>query len=197
MEKAEIVKFLQQTPLFEGLPPVELDSFAARAGVRALKEGEWLFRQGDPSEALFVVAEGTLRVVVSDESAGLEKELGELTPGNHFGEVALLEGGERGASIQACADATLIELPREELIAAVKQRPELGLDLCRGLIRYIQVSKEAHLAVKFVNVEDYGNLAELAHVFDGNCGLLGESLDQFDLVILKGFDFAAIQYNCP
>jgi hypothetical protein len=74
---------------------VTIMSGGARPEIRTLKEGEYLVRQGDPGDSLFLLLDGVLSVTIDDENVA------EVGPGVVLGERAVLEGGIRTASLQA------------------------------------------------------------------------------------------------
>src|SRR5262245_57168228 len=85
-------------PLFETLSPTELDLVASWTDERTVSRGQSLVSEGAPGYVFFVIEEGT---------AAVEREgelLGELGPGDHFGEIAIVDGGKRTATVLATSD---------------------------------------------------------------------------------------------
>jgi CRP/FNR family cyclic AMP-dependent transcriptional regulator len=100
---------------FSRLDRADLEKLEDRFVERDYRRRELIFRQGDPGDALLVVADGVVRVfVVSDQ--GSEMGLATLRRGDVFGELALVDGGSRSASAQALEDATLLSLPRSTFL---------------------------------------------------------------------------------
>lgn len=102
-------------PLFSRLPESVRSALDRAAHDRHLQGGQWLFRAGDTADSVFVLRAGRLEVLVSDE---VVRELG---PGSVVGELALLTGGTRSASIRARRDSILSEVSRAEFDAAMSQ----------------------------------------------------------------------------
>ena len=102
---------LGDSPLF-GLLPVRLQDELVAAGhpVR-LSAREWLFEAGDAGDCLYLVASGRLRVVA--ERDGETAVLNTLGPGAVIGELAILTGATRSASVQALRDTELLEIDGE------------------------------------------------------------------------------------
>ena len=94
--------------------------------------GEVVVRQGNPGDALFVVARGKLRVVKGD------KTLREMERGAVFGEMALLDGAPRAATIEAMTDAEVLRVPRSEFEALLDESPELSRGVIRMLLGYLR-----------------------------------------------------------
>jgi len=79
--------------------------------------GQMVFRSGDPGDCVYSVLSGALRVFIEMDSGSIV-ELGQLGPGDSFGEVALLDGGPRSATVQALTPCQLFSLSREAFLAA-------------------------------------------------------------------------------
>ena len=92
------------------------------SGPKPLKRGELLFREGDPSEAMYVIKTGKIAVLKSKGNS--EITLAELGPGDMIGEMAFFDSKPRSASARALADSVLIELPFKALNAQFKTFPE-------------------------------------------------------------------------
>jgi CRP/FNR family cyclic AMP-dependent transcriptional regulator len=83
--------------------------------LRQLKQGELLFKEGDPSDSMYVVKKG--RVSVFKLKGTQEVELAEVGPGQMIGEMAFFDRKPRSASIKATSDTEIIELPFNALQA--------------------------------------------------------------------------------
>ncbi|MFN2545547.1 MAG: Crp/Fnr family transcriptional regulator [Actinomycetota bacterium] len=103
-----------------------------------------IFRQGDPGDALLLVAQGVVRVfVVSDQ--GSEMGLATLDRGQVFGELALVDGGPRSASAQALVPTTLLALPRTTFLELRREHEAVAAWLERWMATLIRRSV-AHAA---------------------------------------------------
>ena len=101
-----------------------LERVLARASDRVLGEGEILVRQGDDADSLFLVLEGKLGVSLEAERGRVELE--ELGPFAIVGEIALLVGGKRSATVTAAARTTVCELTREQFDALSREHPAIS-----------------------------------------------------------------------
>lgn len=118
-ESAEIANFLRRCPLFNTLTPGQLGTMADQVSYERHPAGTVLVRRGDPGDKFYVIRAG--RVQVSDRpglTPGHEPELG---PGDFFGEVALITGDPRNATIVALDDVELYSLTKDEFSAVLKQ----------------------------------------------------------------------------
>src|SRR5260370_3268267 len=100
MEHGQAASLLARAPLFADLDRAELLSLGAEARRRTYGKGDYICRQGDPGEALFVLMSGRVKVIVTSE-VGDEMILATLQPPDVFGELALIDGVPRSPSIQA------------------------------------------------------------------------------------------------
>jgi CRP-like cAMP-binding protein len=101
---------LQQLPLFAGFDPQELADSAARFEERRFGKGDVVCRRGAPGDEFFVVASGELEVWNEDEVPGVIQR---LRRGDFLGEISLLMGGTRSATVTASRPARLLSLSRE------------------------------------------------------------------------------------
>jgi CRP-like cAMP-binding protein len=121
-------ELLAQLPLFKGLGPRELDALAAVTRARSLAARERLFHKGDAGHEVYAVVEGTLKVLsTSDEGDDVVFNL--LGPGDVIGEIAMLSGAERSASVIAISRCELLVVERRELLALLRAHPESSLQL--------------------------------------------------------------------
>jgi predicted acylesterase/phospholipase RssA len=119
-------------PLLAGIDPAELDAPGSDASRVRLAGGETLFRQGDPADAVFVVLHGSLQVIVEDAVSG-SRIVDLLGRGALIGEMALLLGDTRSATIVARRDSELLRIGRRGFEALLARRPEAGFELARIL----------------------------------------------------------------
>jgi CRP/FNR family transcriptional regulator, cyclic AMP receptor protein len=111
---ADLLKFLRGVRLFAGFPEPDLVALAESLRERRLRKNQVLFREGDPGDELFIVHHGS--VLVSKAIKGrVEQVLDRVSPADFFGEMSLLDGSPRSATVQAEADATLLALNRSGL----------------------------------------------------------------------------------
>ena len=110
---------LQGVPLLAGASEEALADLAADARPFRVLAGDWLLREGDEADDLYVVVRGRLRVVA--RSGGEERTLRVLGPGASIGELALLTGAPRSASVQAVRDSTLLRLPRGPFVELLER----------------------------------------------------------------------------
>jgi CRP-like cAMP-binding protein len=106
----EIINFLLEAPMFGDLDPTELSQIVQIMQVQKLRAGQFLFREGDPGDAWYVLYEGT--VEVAKEWGPSRSVIAELGSRACFGEMAVLDGSARSASVRALGDVTAFRFPR-------------------------------------------------------------------------------------
>jgi hypothetical protein len=119
-ESERLIALLAKCDLLRHLPPEEIEQILPYVRTRQLPLGEILFRIGDSGDALYIVAQGKVEVL----EAGADRPIAELGEGHAFGEMALLSGGVRTATIRAATDVELLEISKDDftkLVAADRQ----------------------------------------------------------------------------
>ncbi len=124
--------------MFAGLAPESLEELRAGASWTAVRAGQYLFQQGDESTSMFVVASGRLEVLIQDPEPVLARIIGR---GEVLGELGLLTGSPRSASVRAKRDSELLEIKRDEFVRLLEGSSEFAADLARTLGRALQASR--------------------------------------------------------
>lgn len=137
-EAQQTARGLVSTPLFRCLGARALRRLIAATRLVRLSEGQVLFRQGDPADALYVVSEGAV-VLIADP--GAPQRLAVFEPGDFFGEVALLADQPRNATIQALIDTQLLAIDREVIGDLLADEPEV----LAGMLRFLRERLVARL----------------------------------------------------
>ncbi|GGF15393.1 hypothetical protein GCM10011611_21470 [Aliidongia dinghuensis] len=114
-----------ETELFQAFEPEEQAVLAGRLRERRVERGTVVVREGEPGGSLFLVAEGALDVRLHVLN-GNETTVDRMVPGDLFGEISLLTGAPRTASVVAMTDAVLYEMCKDDIHPLLQQRPELG-----------------------------------------------------------------------
>jgi CPA1 family monovalent cation:H+ antiporter len=112
-------ELLSKVPFFAAVPRDAFDWLARRMTPRSYTTDDCIIQQGEQGESLFLLARGVCRVRRSLE--GEEYELGTLLPGDFFGEMAILRGERRNASIRAVTPVFVYELRRHVVTEAMQR----------------------------------------------------------------------------
>lgn len=132
----DIVGFLAKTVLFSVLPADVLPAIVRAATRVELTKGEALFEAGSAGDAVFVVRSGLLQVVGG--AAVGSPALAEVARGEHVGEMAVLTGEPRAASVVAVVESVLYALPGDFVRELFQAHPILWARLSLGLMRNLQ-----------------------------------------------------------
>ena len=111
--------FLATVPLFADLAPDDLRLIAGAGRTRSIEPGQAAFREGDAPDGLYIVLRGSVRIYKRHDD-GTEVDLLTAGAGEHFGELALIDGGARSASVVALVQCEFFVLEREAFLAEVQ-----------------------------------------------------------------------------
>ena len=125
---SEEAESLSRVPLFKRLTPAELEKLAEEVDQVDVKGGEVIFNQNDRGDALYVVETGGVRIWVMDEDVQ-PVTLAELRPGEFFGELAVLDRGERSTSASAIDDTHLHRLSSDDFQKFLMEHPDVAIDV--------------------------------------------------------------------
>ena len=125
---SEEAQSLARVPLFRRLEPEELEHLAEEVDQVNYQAGETIFHEHDRGDALYILEEGTVRIWVMDEDVH-EVTLAELKPGDFFGELAVLDRGERSSSATAITDIHLHRLSSDDFQQFLIDHPDAAIDV--------------------------------------------------------------------
>src|SRR5215218_8134859 len=109
------ISSLRRCALFEDCDELVLEGVVRQLRRRRFRRNEVIFHQGDPGDALHVVAAGAVKIVLPS-AEGEEAIIATLRPGDFFGELALLDGASRSATAAALEASETLTLPRPVLM---------------------------------------------------------------------------------
>jgi len=132
---------LARAPLFSNLKGDFLDTLARSVKVRRFAPGELLVGEGEDATTFYVLCEGQAEVVKRLGQEG-EQVIGHLSDGDFFGEMALLDGFPRVASVRAVSDCECLLLVRWDFLALVRTSPEVALGILPVLSRRLRECEE-------------------------------------------------------
>ena len=129
----EHADLLAKARLFAGLDRVTLAKLAARLESVSVPGGAEVFRQGDPADAFYLVARGSLGAFVPSEFDPAGRRVNTLVAGNPFGEMALLGDHPRSATVRADTDTEVLRLDRSRFLALMQEEPTVALAIAASL----------------------------------------------------------------
>jgi CRP-like cAMP-binding protein len=123
---------LAAVPLFDRFSKKHLRRLAVETDVVRIAPGRAIVEEGQAGEAMYVVLTGSARVTRSG------RKIGELFPGDFFGELSALDGGARTASVVAQTPVEVLRLFRHTLRRMIEDEPVLVMGLLEGLARRLR-----------------------------------------------------------
>ena len=182
--------YLKQIDLFSELSDQEIQEIASLSRMEAVKKGEFIYFPDDPSDSVYLLKEGRVKVSRLSED-GREVTLAILRPGELFGELALADEGPRETIAEAIDDSLLCVINKADFERTIKGRPGLALKVFKlvGLrLRRLETKVEelvfrnvpSRLAQLLIRLaKEYGRPSQ-----DGT--ILGLSLSHRELANLVG-----------
>lgn len=129
--KSDILNQLQKTAIFKNVTDDVLADVAIKAATRKVAKDEILMRKGERGDSLFMIHDGWVKIVTED-SKGDELILNKCGPGETIGEMALLDGSPRSATVVALSDAEVLELKKDVFEEILEQRSDVSLAIIRS-----------------------------------------------------------------
>lgn len=138
---------LRNVQLFSQFASKDLGRLGRAVVERTYKKGETVVKEGEQAVAFFIIAKGKVEVV---QGTGTKKAqvLNTLGPSQTFGEMALLDGAPRAATVKALEDTTCLVLSRWDFVAELQTNPHMAVAMLPVLSRRLR-EVEARLAATF------------------------------------------------
>jgi CRP/FNR family transcriptional regulator len=140
-ESVKEVELLGHVPLLSGLSEEELKRIAQVAVPRTFPKGSRVFHEGDASDACYIVRDGEVRVT-REHSDGRAITLATLGPGEIVGELAMLDGEVRSASVEALSDVELVALAARDMRGLLERNPAITAKLVVALTKRVRETNE-------------------------------------------------------
>ena len=132
MITVEKILFLRNVPLFSGMPPGELGRLAGIAEEVVYSAGSSIIGQGEHGDTMFLIVEGEVRIYRG------EMELAVLKEKDYFGEMSILDGEPRSASVTALSDCLLLRISQADFHEILSGHFEAALAIIRTLTRRLR-----------------------------------------------------------
>jgi len=135
-EQSETVTIIKKIPIFANLKIKELEEVSKLLHDRIYKPDEYVFKRHAPGEGMFIIHSGIINIIVG-ESSGNSQVLAELSNGDFFGEMALLEDEVRSAAALAKDHTKLLGFFRSDLETLIEINPSLGNKILQNLSKVV------------------------------------------------------------
>ena len=151
---------LESVNLFRSLAPDELQNLRAIAQERRFAAGTEVFREGDPTDGLYVLKEGLVETSART-GADARRAFSQLGPGEFFGEMAVVERQPHPATATALMDTTAWFIPRDEMLALLRRSPAFAFNVLQDVSRRLLEFDRLRLreVVETERLAAIGNLA--------------------------------------
>jgi CRP/FNR family transcriptional regulator len=171
--------FFASHNLLSGLPREYSSRLLARAPTIALKQGQTLFESGAIGDGCYWLEEGVLKVSVASNQ-GAERILAILGPGAIVGELAMIDGLPRSATVQALRDSRLIFVARRIFLECLRDYPEMYAHLVTTLVSRLRQADEEVAAASFLSLK-----ARVARALLQFAKYLGEPTTTPDRLVIR------------
>jgi CRP-like cAMP-binding protein len=131
------LELLRKVPLFQGLGHKDLELIGRLTDEIDVQADKLLIKEGDFGHEFFIVVEGALRV---ERDAKLLRKLG---PGDFAGEIALIDGGTRTATVTADVPSRLLVVGHREFISLLSHQPDIQIQVLQALAHRVRASEPA------------------------------------------------------
>jgi len=161
-----VIELLRGIPLFSGLGQDQVQAIARVGEIQSAAKGAIIIREDETqSRGLFVLLEGEAKVVLTG-SEGREAVIAFLSEGDFFGEMSLLDGDPRSATVRASGETRLLFLKRDSFFELLRTFPEIAISMLAELSTRLRNAnrKISALALSPVNARIAGALLQLAEL---------------------------------
>ena len=159
---------LRNVPLFSMLPEVQLQLLTQVLSRKAYPKNSTIIAAGDPTDAMYIVVSGRLKVVMSDKQ-GQEVILAILSQGEFFGEMGLIAQAPRSATVTTIEPCELLTITRADFTKCLQGNFDLTMNVIRGLVKRLREADKKIGSLALMDV--YGRVArlllEMAETIDG------------------------------
>ena len=178
---------IRRVPLFSMLTESQAVSVADAVVKRRFKRGEMIVEQGKKSNALFILLNGRARVLTAD-SRGREVILATLQPGDHIGEMSLIDNEPHSATVRAEVQTDVLMLGRIEFARCLPENTSMAYAVMRGLVQRLRHADRKIESLALMDV--YGRVARALLEFAADAGdgqlLIREKISRQDIAKMVG-----------
>ena len=165
-------RIVSRIAVFRGLKSETVEKIIAPATAVMLRPHEWLFRQGDPATAFFIVIDGWIKLYRITAS-GDEAVIHVLTNGESFAEAVAFTGNRYPATAEAVSDARVARIPADYIVRAIRESPDIALAMIASTSQHlhhlVQQVEQLKAQSGVQRVAEF--LASLSLVEQGSCAI--------------------------
>lgn len=174
---------LKGVDLFSSLDDDQLDTISQMGIEKPYRKGDIILMEDDQTnQSFFLIVKGEVKVVLTAED-GREAILASLKEGDFFGEMALLDGEPRSATVRAVEDSRLFTIRREDFLAAIRKQPDLALTLLGEMSLRLRKSNRQISSLALMSV--YGRVATTLLQLMEERGIRTRTKDGKSIIVVK------------
>jgi CRP-like cAMP-binding protein len=128
---------IRRVPLFSQLTLVQAESLSQSCSKRRYKRGDLIVEQNKNGNALYIILNGRVRVVMTDQK-GREVILATLREGDYIGEMSLIDSQTHSATVSAEVVTDILVLERENFMRCLQESSQTAMSVMRGLVRRLR-----------------------------------------------------------
>lgn len=181
------LELLRRVPLFALLTASQAESVAAAVIKRRFKRGEVVVEQGSKTNTLYIMLTGRVRVYTADKR-GREVILATLHPGDHIGEMSLIDNEPHSATCRAEVQTDMLALGRAEFARCLPENSSMAYAVMRGLVQRLRQADRKIESLALLDV--YGRVArvllDLAQPERDGVLLIREKISRQDIAKMVG-----------
>lgn len=147
-------EFLSKIPIFKFLPEEDHVALVSLWKPRMLKQGDILFRKGDPGSAMYLIQDGAFEIILPVDPPLNEMLISTLREGEFLGELSLLADTPRTATARAVENSTLYEMKRDDFITFLMDRPSVAVSMLKEMGKRLQLTNELITSLASKNPND-------------------------------------------
>ena len=176
-------ELLKGVDLFSALDDAQLEVVAKMVIEKTYRKGEVILMEDDDSnQSLFIISKGEVKVVLTAED-GREAILATLKEGEFFGEMSLLDGEPRSATVRAVEVSHLLTIRHEEFLATIRKHPDLALTLLGEMSRRLRRSNRQISSLALMKV--YGRVAATLLQLMEERGMRSKTKDGKNIIVVR------------
>jgi len=177
---------IRRVPLFSMLTEAQAVTVADGVVKRRFKRGETIVEQGKKTNALFILLNGRARVMTTD-SRGREVILATLRPGDHIGEMSLIDNETHSATVRTEVQTDVLMLGRTEFARCLPENTSMAYAIMRGLVQRLRHADRKIESLALLDV--YGRVARALLEFavdEGGVQIIRQKVSRQDVAKMVG-----------
>src|SRR6478672_6577422 len=152
-EADQLVHFLKNVKLFAELGPDSLAKLGTCLKTAEFPPAEVIVREGAPGVSMYIIKSGLVEVRKKDPATGIDFLVAQLSEGSAVGEMSLLTGKPRSATVTTVQSTVVFTLTRADFRNLLTQHPEISLGLARILAERLEAATREQVGIELFNLQ--------------------------------------------